>query len=80
MQGWLRVKDVPGYAGISERTLREWLKQGLRHSRLPSGMILIKREWLDGFLEQYADQTNAVDALVVEILADTGKTKQRRGK
>ena len=27
MQGWAKVKDAAKYAGMSERTFREWLKK-----------------------------------------------------
>ncbi len=67
---WLRIKDIPEYAGVSERTVREWLKRGLRHSRLPSGMILIRRLALDDFLEQFAGQEQEVDRVVGEIMSD----------
>ena len=40
--GWAKIKTAAKYAGISERTMREWLKQRLRHARLPTGTILVK--------------------------------------
>ena len=49
--GWLNIKAAATYAGISVRTMRSWLKQGLRYSRLRSGHILIKKEEIDKFLE-----------------------------
>ena len=55
MQGWAKIKFAAHYAGISERTLRSWLKNGLRHTRLPTGTILIKYSWIDQFLENYED-------------------------
>lgn len=67
--GWFRIKAGAKYAGVSERTLRSWLKTGLRHSRLPTGTILVKREWLDEFLEHYEYDTDGseVNRIVYQI-------------
>ena len=72
---WLRLKDVPGYCGISKRTAREWMRSGLRYSRI-KGVVLVKREWLDEFIESYSadhgweDQLNFV---VDEVMSELGK-------
>ena len=50
---WLRVKNAGKRADQCERSVRKWLKKGLRHVRLPSGTILIKAQWLDEFLEGF---------------------------
>lgn len=49
MSGWAKIKKAAEYSGISERTMRDWLKAGLRHIRMPGerGCILIKYEWID---------------------------------
>ncbi len=68
--GWLKPKDAANYAGISERTFREWLKRGdLRFSRLPTGMILIRKYWLDAYLTSFEVQSTGaeVDKLVENI-------------
>ena len=70
MQGWAKVKDAAKYAGMSERTLREWLKQGLPHSVLPSGTILIKYYAIDDYLESYTVQDNEIDTLVNDVIRD----------
>ena len=51
--GWGKISQVAEYSGLSEKTLRSLLKQGLRHSRLPSGTIILKIEWVDEYLERY---------------------------
>jgi excisionase family DNA binding protein len=51
--GWLKVKDAAKYAGVSERTLEDWLKQGLKYAQIPSGLRLIRPEWIDNYLEQF---------------------------
>ena len=70
MNGWAKVKDAAKYAGMSERTFREWLKKGLPHSILPSGTILIRYSAIDDFLESYSVQDNTVDTLVDDIIRD----------
>jgi len=68
MNGWCKIKTAAAYAGVSERTLENWLKQGLKFTRLPTGTRLIKYEWIDIFLEGYADSGNDVDKVVEEVM------------
>ena len=68
MQGWLKIKQACKYCNMSERTLRSWLKSGLKHTRLPSGTILIKTTWIDEYLESYEVQENKVDEMVDELM------------
>ena len=70
MRGWASVKDAAKYAGFSERTIRKFLKQGLKHSRLPSGTIRIRYKDIDDYLEQFQVNENQVDAIVDEIFKD----------
>ena len=67
MRGWTKPKGAARYADVSVRTLRDWLKKGLRHTRLPSGTILIKFSWLDEYLSGYEVQDNEVQRVVNEI-------------
>ena len=67
MIGWAKIKQASEYAGVSPRTLREWLKQGLKHTRLPSGMILIKLTSIDEWLESFSVNDDQVDQLVNDI-------------
>lgn len=66
--GWTKIKTAAKYAGIGERTFREWLKQGLTHSRLPSGTILIRYSAIDKFIEHFTTDDNKTDKIVSEIL------------
>lgn len=68
MTGWAKIKKAAEYTGISERTMRDWLKDGLKHSRLPSGTVLIKYEWIDAYLEAFAAKEDQVDKIVNETL------------
>ena len=69
MKGWAKVKTAASYAGVSERTVEDWLKQGLKCSRLPSGLRLIKYQWVDEFLEKFSDSQNRIDQIADEVLA-----------
>jgi len=67
VKGWAKIKAGAKYSGVSERTFRKWLKSGLRHSRLPSGTILTKPEWMDEYLERFEVVENRVDKITEEI-------------
>ena len=63
MQGWLKIRPSASYCNMSERTLRGWLKEGLKHSRI-KGTVLIKVSDLDQYLKGFAVDGNQVDQLV----------------
>ena len=67
-EGWTKIKDAGKYAGLSERTMRDLLKQGLKHIRLPSGTVLIKYAWIDAYLEGFTAKEDQVDKIVNETL------------
>lgn len=69
MDGWCKIKKAAGYADVSDRTLEDWLKQGLKFVRLPTGTRLIKYQWIDEFLEGFANSENHVDKMVEEIMS-----------
>jgi predicted site-specific integrase-resolvase len=70
MGGWGKVKESAQHAGVSERTFRPWLKRGLKHSRLPSGTILIRFSDIDKFLESFAVDDNKVDQIIDEVVKE----------
>ncbi len=70
MDGWCKVKTGAEYGAVKEKTFRSWLKEGLKHSRLPSGRILIKYADIDEFLERFEISESAIDAAVDAILRD----------
>ena len=71
--GWAKIKTAAKYAGISERTMREWLKQRLRHARLPTGTILVKCTDIDAYLSRFVVEENEVDVMVDEVLRSLRK-------
>jgi len=68
MNGWVKVKQAAKYAGVSERTLEDWLKAGLKYAQLPSGLRLIKYEWIDEYLQGFMAQ-DKVDQVVNQVLS-----------
>jgi excisionase family DNA binding protein len=68
MIGWLDIAALSKYCCTSPRTIEMWIKErGLRYSRV-RGKRLVKREWLDEFLEAHeADHGNNVDRIVSDI-------------
>jgi excisionase family DNA binding protein len=71
LNGWAKIKKAAQYAGVSERTVRSWLKNGLKHSRLPSGTVLIKFSSVDDYLEQFeVNEDQRIDELVDSVVSD----------
>ena len=68
-RGWAKIKAAAAYAGLGERTVRGLLKRGLRFSRLPSGTILVKYEWIDQFLENL-EEGNVLEKIADEVCKD----------
>jgi phage antirepressor YoqD-like protein len=70
MQGWAKIKEAAKFADIGERTMREWLKQGLKHSRLSTGTILIRYSDIDDWLESFAVNEDQINQMVDEVCRD----------
>ena len=70
MQVWFKVKSAAKRQEMSDRTMRELLKKGLRHVRLPAGGIRIKDEWLDEYFESFEVNENQIDNIVEDVLKD----------
>ena len=70
MKGWCKIKIAAAYAGVSDRTLEDWLKQGLKYVRLPTGTRLLKYEWVDEYLERFLESEDRIDKVVDELLSD----------
>ena len=72
-QTWKTVKDTAIYCDVSPRTVRMWIKElELKHVRV-RGILLIKLEWIDSFLESFMEdhtKENEIDQLVNEVVGD----------
>jgi excisionase family DNA binding protein len=68
--GYVKVNEAAKYAGVSERTFRNWLKDSLPHFRLSSGSILVAFKDIDAWLEKFRVDENRVDFIVDEIMQD----------
>jgi len=67
-RGYCRIREAAEYSGgVSVRTLRNWLKEGLPHFR-PGGTILIAYRDIDDWLEQFRVDRNKLDAVVDEVM------------
>jgi excisionase family DNA binding protein len=68
---WLKPKAGARYSNVGERSFRDWyLKGDLRYVRV-GGTVLIKREWIDAFLEAHEVTDHSgkkVDRIVDEIV------------
>lgn len=70
IRGWAKVKQAARYAGVSERTFRKWLKDGLRYVRLKTGTILVSYDSIDEYLAAFEVRENEVDQIVDEVMKD----------
>ncbi|MBN1903691.1 MAG: helix-turn-helix domain-containing protein [Deltaproteobacteria bacterium] len=70
MKGWANVKKASEYVDVSEKTMRNWLKEGLKHSQLPSGTIRIRYTDIDEFLNQYTVNEDMVNSVVNKVCAE----------
>jgi len=67
-RGYAKIQTAARYFGVSERTLREYLKVGLPHFRLSTGTILIAYRDIDAWLQQFRVDDRKVDAVLDEIM------------
>ena len=67
-RGYAKVKKGAAYGGVSERTFRDWLKEGLPYFRLSSGTILVAYSDIDAWLERFRVDGSMVDEIVDQIM------------
>ncbi len=65
---WFKVKAGAEYAGIKPRLFRQWLKAGLTHSHMGSGVILVSRQAIDEYIRRFEVAENRIDNLVDEAV------------
>lgn len=73
MVGWFDIAATSEYCCTGKRTIEIWIKEkDLRIARI-RGKRLIKKEWLDEFLEQHeVKKNNEIDTIVNEVMKDIG--------
>lgn len=73
-RGWTKKVDGAAYAGVSPRTFHAWLRNGLRHVKLPSGTVLTRYSWIDEFLDGFEVEAerDRIGELVTEIMDEMG--------
>ena len=67
---WNKIKTSAKYAGVSERTFRDFLKMGLEYSRLKSGTILVHQDSIDQFLRQFTVSENEVEKIANQVMGE----------
>jgi hypothetical protein len=70
LPSWMKVASGALYADVSRGTFRNWLRDGLPHVKV-KGIILVRREWLDEWLEGFLvsdNQSTEVNRLVEEVM------------
>ena len=67
-RGYAKVKPAALYAGVSERTFRDWLKDGLPYFRLSTGTILMSYKDIDAWMQKFRVDESKTDAIVDELM------------
>lgn len=61
---WMTIQEAVSYARVSQRTLQDWLKSGLKHARIGRKIVLINTHWIDQDIESFTSDSTRVDAIV----------------
>jgi predicted site-specific integrase-resolvase len=69
MGRWLKIKTICERSDTSPRTVRKWIRAGLRHSRI-NGTVYVKEDWLDEFMEAHAVDNQQVDQIVQDVVKE----------
>ena len=67
-RGYAKVKQAAKYVCVSQRTFRDWLKEGLPHFRLSTGTILIAYKDIDAWMQNFRVDESKADAIVDELM------------
>ena len=67
--GFLSLQDAAAWAGVSQRTLRRWIGQGLpRYQSGPRAKVLVRPEDITAFLTRKQVPVMDLNRLVEEVL------------
>jgi hypothetical protein len=70
---WGKIPQAAAYCGVSPNTIRSWMKDSLKYTRLPSGMVLIRFADIDEYFNQFqVDEKGRLDKMVTEIMKGLG--------
>lgn len=70
-KGWGSLKAAAFYAGVNDpRTISNWIKDGLRCSRVSKKTILVRFTDIDEYLMQFMYDDASTDETINEILKD----------
>jgi hypothetical protein len=67
-QGWAKVNKTATHIGMSPRSVRKLLRQGLPYSRLPSGAILISLDQVDEYIKKFQVVNDELDSVVNDVI------------
>ena len=66
-RAWGRIKQAAVYAGVKERTISEWLDDGLRCARCNRKTVLIRYTDIDAYLLKFIDNEADIDVLFDDL-------------
>ena len=67
--GFMPLAEAAAWAGVSPRTMRRWISQGLpRHQAGPRGKVLIRPGDIEQFLTRQQAAKPDLDAMVDEVM------------
>lgn len=56
--GYAKVLQGARYSGVSYKTFRRWLRAGMPHFRLPSGITLVAYNDIDEWVSRFRVEAN----------------------
>jgi len=65
MKGYARLKNACEYADISKSTLRNWINDGLRYTKV-KGITLIKYSDIDNYINQFSGDPGIKSSAIVD--------------
>lgn len=65
---WLDIKGAADYAGVSVRTIRQWMKDDLKASRPSHKIVRIRSDWIDDYLERFTEDID-IDQITKEFIS-----------
>ena len=71
--GFMPLVDAAAWAGVSPRTMKRWIDQGLpRYQSGPRSKILLRAADIEAFLERHQTTKPDLNAMVNAVMKDLG--------